>query len=177
MSSFDLPPQFDPPFWGYGGPRGSKMVPIEISSQHSYSTSYTLYTYLAPFGNNTQRCRRQTDRAIGKGRLCYSSSSPKTTENDVANGFILESPNLAHTSILTYLTAIPDMTSLATFDWQLSKFKKLVENAASYGFGSNFSRTFKARITIFNKPIGDNRPHKPVRYDVTSCFWSAAKCN
>ena len=43
----------------------------------SDSTGQTHFThYLAPFGHNTQRCRRQTEQAIEKGRLCYSISGP-----------------------------------------------------------------------------------------------------
>ena len=33
------PFQFDSPFWGLGWTYGSKMLPIEMSSPHSYSTS------------------------------------------------------------------------------------------------------------------------------------------
>ena len=67
MSIYNLcidPPQFDPDLGDKGGPRGSKMVSIEISSPHSYSTSKTLWAYLAPFGHNTQHGRQTTDRAI-----------------------------------------------------------------------------------------------------------------
>ena len=68
------------PIWGYGGLRGSKMAPIEISSPHSYSISiYTLKAYLAPFGHNTQRGSQTTVRAIGTGRLCYIIGGLKTT--------------------------------------------------------------------------------------------------
>ena len=57
---------------GYGQPGGgSKMVPIKMSSPHSYLTSILLYTleaYRAPFGHNTITIRGgQTDRAIGMG--------------------------------------------------------------------------------------------------------------
>ena len=38
------------------------------------------------------------------------------------------------------------------------------------GFGWNFSRMVCARTTPFQQLIRDNRPHKPVRYNVTSCF-------
>ena len=45
-----------------GLPRRSKIVAIEISSPHSYSTYRDRYTlHLAPFGHKTQR-GRQTDR-------------------------------------------------------------------------------------------------------------------
>ena len=58
-----LTAKFDPYLVGYGGPMGSKMVAIEMLSPHSYSTSvHTIYAYLAPFSQNTQRDRqRQTD--------------------------------------------------------------------------------------------------------------------
>ena len=49
------------------------MVPIEISSPHSYSTStHNLGLSCTVWPQKTQRVRRQTDRAIRIGRLCYS---------------------------------------------------------------------------------------------------------
>ena len=55
--------------------------------------------------------------------------------------------------------------------------KQIVENTASDGLGWNFSRTVQARITTFYRLIGNNLPHKPAGYEITSCFRSAAKCN
>ena len=65
-----------------GGPSGVVgMVSIEMSTPHCYSSSIPIHTkvYLAPLGHNTQRGRRQTDRAIGTGRLksiCWQSKFP-----------------------------------------------------------------------------------------------------
>ena len=42
---------------------------------------WLLYT-LTPFGHSTQR-GKQTDRAIGKGRLCYSIGGPKAMSSAV----------------------------------------------------------------------------------------------
>ena len=53
---------------------------------------------------------------------------------------------------------------------------KTVENTTSDGFGWNTSRRVKARIIKFYMLIEDNRLHKCAGNDVTSCFWSAAKC-
>ena len=47
----------------------------------------------------------------------------KTVENDASDLFNVDSPNLAHTSKPTSWTARPDMMSLSTSGWQLSKFK------------------------------------------------------
>ena len=49
------------------------MVPIEISSPHSY----THYRPILHRGHNTQRGRQMTDRAMGKGRLCCSIGGQK----------------------------------------------------------------------------------------------------
>ena len=54
-----------------------------MSTAHSSSTSIHTVGHFAPFGHNTQR-DRQTDRAIGTGRLCYSigglTSKTRTTD-------------------------------------------------------------------------------------------------
>ena len=64
--------------------------------------------------------------------------------------FSIESPNLARTSRPTYYTAASDMTPPAASVRQLSKFKK-AENAASDGFGSNFSG---AAFGLANQLVG-----------------------
>ena len=103
----------------------------------------------------------------------------KMAENDTSDGFKMESPNFAHTSIPTYWTAIQGrpVMALATSSWQLSKLKKRSKNTAADGFGLNFLRTVWAMITKFYRRIGDDRLHKPAGYGITSCFHSAAKCN
>ena len=72
--------QYDPSYrrLGLGFAYGSKMVASKMLSPHSYSTSSTQYTpilhRLATIHNAADR--RRTDRAMGKGRLCYSISGP-----------------------------------------------------------------------------------------------------
>ena len=51
------------PAWELGWTWGSKMVQIEMSIHIPIRLLYTLYAYLAPFGHNTQRGRRQTERS------------------------------------------------------------------------------------------------------------------
>ena len=75
MSSFE-PPNSTP-----------KMVPIEISSPHSYSTSiHTIGLYSTVWPQYTTR---QTDdsQAIGKGRLCNSIGGPKTVRDSPWAGY------------------------------------------------------------------------------------------
>ena len=73
---------FDPLIGGQGGPIGSKIVPIEISSPHSYSTSMhthqmTILHCLATIHNAADR---HTDRMVRIGRLCNSIGVLKTTK-------------------------------------------------------------------------------------------------
>ena len=64
-----MTPNSTPHLWGWGGPRGSsKVVPIEISSQHSYSYSTCIHTIgicCTVWLQNTTRLTddRQTERA------------------------------------------------------------------------------------------------------------------
>ena len=53
--------------------------------------------------------------------------------------FNVESPNFTRSSMPTYSSATPDMTSPTTSGRHLSKFKKPAEIAASNGFGLNYS--------------------------------------
>ena len=59
-------------------------------------------------------------------------------ENDASDSFNLESPKLAHTSIPTSWSTLPDMTSLTTSGQKLQRTKNS-RNVASDGFGSNSS--------------------------------------
>ena len=71
-----LNPKFNPPFGRVRVDLASKMVPIEISSPHSYSTSiHTIGLSCTVWPQYTTW--QTTDRAIGKGRLCYSIGGPK----------------------------------------------------------------------------------------------------
>ena len=57
--------QLEPPIRVYDVPWGSKVVPIEMSTLHSYATSVHtiyLYAYRAPLSRNTQRVRQTDDR-------------------------------------------------------------------------------------------------------------------
>ena len=74
ISMSNYGPQFNPcssfrrpPVWRLGWVGGSKMVPIEISFPHSYSTYF--YTHHRHFRRNTLRGRRQTAR-VAESRLC-----------------------------------------------------------------------------------------------------------
>ena len=72
MSGYDpisTPHPFEGSGWTY---RGSKMVPIKMSSPHSYSTS--IYTGLSctVWPQYTRQTDRQAGRVIAIGRLCYS---------------------------------------------------------------------------------------------------------
>ena len=84
-----------------------------------------------------------------------------------------------HADVLNSHTGY-DVTSLNTSGWQLSKFKKRVENAASDGFGWNFSRKVYARMAKFHTIVlsgitgPTNLPDMP---SLASFFLSAAKCN
>ena len=50
-------------FWGYAGPRGTKMVPIEILAPHSYSTSIQITGLSCTvFAQCTPTSYRQMDR-------------------------------------------------------------------------------------------------------------------
>ena len=53
--------------------------------------------------------------------------------------FNVESPHFTRISTPTYFASTQDMTSSPTFGRHFSRFEKTVENAASYGFVSNFS--------------------------------------
>ena len=53
--------------------------------------------------------------------------------------FDLESPNSTRTFMQTNSMTILDMTSPVNSGWNLAKLEKSAENAASDGFGSNFS--------------------------------------
>ena len=64
----------------------------------------------------------------------------KTAEDDASDGFNIESPHLAHTSLTTHWTGIPDMASLASSGSQLPKFKnrsKMPPLSAWLGFLEN----------------------------------------
>ena len=69
------------------------------------------------------------------------------------------------------------MTSLFTSSRKLWALVKMVESDASDGFRSNFSIRALSKITKFHIVVGNNWPHAPVGYDITSCFWSTAQCN
>ena len=76
MSS--IGPQFDSPKFGVRVALGDRKRCQSKSRPHiPIRLLYTLYAYLAPFGHNTQR-GRQTDRAIGIGRLNYSNGGLKS---------------------------------------------------------------------------------------------------
>ena len=53
-----------------------------------------------------------------------------------------------HTDLTYYIITLPDITSIASSSRQLSG-KKTIEVAVFHGFGSNFSKTVKVRITQF----------------------------
>ena len=75
-----LTPQFDPPIggWKWYQSKSRPHVPVR--------PLYTL-AYLPPFGHNTQRSRQptETDRAIGIGRLCYSSGGLTINDSKPTN--------------------------------------------------------------------------------------------
>ena len=51
--------------------------------------------------------------------------------------------------------------------------KQTVENTTFDGFGRNFLRTVRARITKFGIFLENNLPHNHAEYNITSSFWSA----
>ena len=51
-----------------------------------------------------------------------------------------------------------------------------VENTVSDSFGSNFSRIVQQRITKFHILMAMDCLIFYARFDINSCFWSAAKC-
>ena len=65
-------PQIQPLRGGEGRP-GPKMLPIEVQTAHSYSTSIQTLAFIALFGHNTQR-GRQADRMIGMDRATASAA-------------------------------------------------------------------------------------------------------
>ena len=67
-------------------PLGSKMVTTEMSSQHSYSTSIhtiCLSCTVRPQYTTRQTDTRQTDRATGRGRLCYRIGGLKRHNQEI----------------------------------------------------------------------------------------------
>ena len=61
-------PHFDPRLGGQGGPMGSKMLPIEMSSSHCHATY--IYTIGLACTVWPQYTTRQTDGAMGIGCIC-----------------------------------------------------------------------------------------------------------
>ena len=112
---------------------------------------------------------------IGIGLDLFVRSTQNQLLEYLENHLIdLESPNITGTSTPILSTVTSDITSLSTSGRQLQW--KTVENTASHSFRWHFSRMVWTRTMKFCTLIKNNRPHKPAGNDITSCFWSAAKC-
>ena len=79
------PPISTTALWGKGVRAdlgGRKWYQLKCSPHIPFQLLYTLQAYLAPFGYNTPQ---QTDRAMPKGRLCYSISGLKMADKHVVD--------------------------------------------------------------------------------------------
>ena len=116
-----------------------------------------------------------------KCRLCYVINCLI-----YSHSFRISCPYQNTTALCSYGSSRLMLGDVEWFDHGYSELimsvcvNKTVEIAASDGFGWNSLRavyvgppTFMCLYMI----IGDNRPDKLVKYDVTSCFRSAANCN
>ena len=77
MSNY-APLPIHPPFSGYGGPRGSKMVLVEMSIPHSYSTSMHTITHILlrlATMHNAADDRHTTDGAIKQTAFAIASAA------------------------------------------------------------------------------------------------------
>ena len=81
---------------------------------------------------------------------------------------------MAHISPPTYWSNIPEMTSLTTSGWQLSKFKEWPKMPNPTALLLYISRTVRARITKFYGCNKASLPYIGTGYDVTAYFRSEA---
>ena len=79
---------------------------------------------------------------------CHSASITKSAAHISQERFDLELPNFIPTYIPTHSTGTLTMLSPATSSQHVTKFEKPAENAASDGFGLNFSGAVRRRRTL-----------------------------
>ena len=76
---------------------------------------------------------------LNTAQKCIKRARP-ANDRIIRSLFNVESPHFVRISMQIYSTATSDMTSSATSGMHLLKFEtKMIENAASHGFVSNFS--------------------------------------